>query len=116
RPRRGSGAHARRPCGGAPRASDVPSDRNGVSVTGIVYLVGAGPGDPRLMTLRGAEVLRQADVVVYDRLAAPALLDLAPGRAERIYAGKEPGAPTLEQEEINELLVARARGGSVDEE
>jgi uroporphyrin-III C-methyltransferase len=82
-------------------------------VTGIVYLVGAGPGDPRLMTLRGAEVLRQADVVVYDRLAAPALLDLAPGRAERIYAGKEPGAPTLEQEEINELLVSRARAGSV---
>jgi uroporphyrin-III C-methyltransferase len=65
------------------------------------------------MTLRGAEVLRQADVVVYDRLAAPALLDLAPGRAERIYAGKEPGAPTLEQEEINELLVSRARAGSV---
>jgi uroporphyrin-III C-methyltransferase len=82
-------------------------------VTGIVYLVGAGPGDPRLMTLRGAEMLRQADVVVYDRLAAPALLDLAPGRAERIYAGKEPGAPTLEQEEINELLVSRARAGSV---
>ena len=82
-------------------------------MTGIVYLVGAGPGDPRLMTLRGAEVLRQADVVVYDRLAAPALLDLAPGRAERIYAGKEPGAPTLEQEEINELLVSRARAGSV---
>jgi uroporphyrinogen III methyltransferase / synthase len=82
-------------------------------VTGIVYLVGAGPGDPRLMTLRGAEVLRQADVVVYDRLAAPALLDLAPGRAERIYAGKEPGASTLEQEEINELLVSRGRAGSV---
>jgi uroporphyrin-III C-methyltransferase len=82
-------------------------------VTGIVYLVGAGPGDPRLMTLRGAEVLRQADVVVYDRLAAPALLDLAPGRAERIYAGKEPGAPTLDQEEINKLLVDRARTGCV---
>ena len=82
-------------------------------MTGIVYLVGAGPGDPRLMTLRGAEVLRQADVVVYDRLAAPALLDLAPGRAERIYAGKEPGAPTIEQEEINKLLVDNARRGSV---
>jgi uroporphyrin-III C-methyltransferase len=82
-------------------------------VSGIVYLVGAGPGDPRLMTLRGAEVLRQADVVVYDRLAAPALLDLAPGRAERIYAGKEPGAPTIDQEEINALLVSRARSGAV---
>jgi uroporphyrin-III C-methyltransferase len=66
-----------------------------------------------LMTLRGAEVLRQADVVVYDRLAAPALLDLAPGRAERIYAGKEPGAPTLDQEEINRVLIDRARVGAV---
>src|SRR4029079_11142684 len=102
----------RGPRGGAPRAPDVPADRNGIAVTGIVYLVGAGTGDPRLMTLRGAEVLRQADVVVYDRLAAPALLDLAPGRAERIYAGKEPGAPTLEPEEINELLGSRARAGS----
>jgi uroporphyrin-III C-methyltransferase len=64
------------------------------------------------MTLRGAEVLRQADVVVYDRLAAPALLDLAPGRAERIYAGKEPGAPTLDQEEINRVIVERARSGA----
>lgn len=81
-------------------------------MTGIVYLVGAGPGDPRLITLRGAEVLRLADVVVYDRLASPALLDLAPGRAERIYAGKEPGAPTLMQEEINSLLVQRARAGA----
>ncbi|MDP9296297.1 MAG: uroporphyrinogen-III C-methyltransferase, partial [Actinomycetota bacterium] len=81
-------------------------------MSGIVYLVGAGPGDPRLMTLRGAEVLRQADVVVYDRLAAPALLDLAPGRAERIYAGKEPGAPTLDQEEINRVIVGRARSGA----
>jgi uroporphyrin-III C-methyltransferase len=81
-------------------------------VTGIVYLVGAGPGDPRLMTLRGAEVLRQADVVVYDRLAAPVLLDLAPGRAERIYAGKEPGAPTLDQGEINRVIVDRARSGA----
>jgi len=80
-------------------------------VTGTVYLVGAGPGDPRLLTLRGAEVLRQADVVVFDRLAPPALLDLAPGRAERIDAGKSPGRHTLPQEEINRLIVARARVG-----
>src|SRR4051812_42692440 len=109
----GAAADEGGPCRGAPRTPDVAADGNGLSVTGIVYLVGAGPGDPRLMTLRGAEVLRQADVVVYDRLAAPALLDLAPIRAERIYAGKEPGAPTLEQEEINGLLVSRARAGSV---
>ncbi len=80
-------------------------------MTGIVYLVGAGPGDPRLMTLRGAEVLRAADVVIHDRLASPALLDLAPGRAERIDAGKERGRMTLAQEDINRLLIKRARRG-----
>lgn len=78
---------------------------------GTVYLVGAGPGDPRLLTLRGAEVLRSADVVVHDRPASPALLELAPGRAERIDAGKEPGRPHPSQDEINELLVDRARRG-----
>lgn len=80
-------------------------------MTGIVYLVGAGPGDPRLLTLRGAEVLRQADVVVYDRLAPSALLDLAPRAAERIFAGKVPGGPTMDQETINRLLVAHALEG-----
>ena len=54
-------------------------------------LVGAGPGDPDLITVKGAAALAAADVVVYDRLAAPALLDLAPAGAERIYVGKEPG-------------------------
>jgi siroheme synthase len=53
-------------------------------VTGRVVLVGAGPGDPELITVKGAKALSAADVVVYDRLAAPALLDLAPGAAERI--------------------------------
>jgi uroporphyrinogen III methyltransferase/synthase len=80
-------------------------------VTGTVYLVGAGPGDPKLITLRGAEVLGFADVVVFDRLVAPSLLDLAPPHAERIYAGKEPGRPAMRQEEINELLVERAVAG-----
>ncbi len=80
-------------------------------MTGTVYLVGAGPGDPRLITLRGAEVLRLADVVVHDRLASPALLQLAPARAERIDAGKEPGKAPLSQERINRLLVERARRG-----
>jgi len=77
----------------------------------MVYLVGAGPGDPRLLTLRGAELLRDADVVIYDRLAPPALLDLAPGSAERIYAGKKPGSSTLDQEEINDLIVSHAKQG-----
>jgi siroheme synthase len=62
-------------------------------VSGTVYLVGAGPGDPQLITLRGAEVLRRADVVVHDRLAPPALLELAPARAERIHAVRRLGTP-----------------------
>ncbi len=76
-----------------------------------VYLVGAGPGDPGLITVRGAEVLGRADVVVYDRLVDPSLLDLAPADAERVYAGKAPGAPEMDQAEINALLVDRARAG-----
>ena len=63
-----------------------------------VYLVGAGPGDPGLLTVRGAEVLRRADVVVYDRLSVEALLDLAPPGAERISVGKAPGRVTMAQE------------------
>jgi uroporphyrin-III C-methyltransferase len=77
-------------------------------------LVGAGPGDPKLITVRGAEVLGLANVVVYDRLVSPALLDLAPSTAERIYAGKEPGRSAMRQPEIDALLVERARrGGTV---
>ncbi|MET0628137.1 MAG: uroporphyrinogen-III C-methyltransferase, partial [Acidimicrobiia bacterium] len=77
-----------------------------------VYLVGAGPGDPGLLTVRGAELLRGADVVVFDRLASPALLALAPPGAELITAGKAPGAVDLTQDEINQLLVDRGRAGA----
>ena len=80
-------------------------------MSGTVYLVGAGPGDPKLITVRGAEVLGFADVVVFDRLASPALLDLAPAQSERIYAGKEPGRSAMKQEDINALLVERALAG-----
>jgi uroporphyrinogen III methyltransferase/synthase len=76
-----------------------------------VYLVGAGPGDPGLLTVRGAELLRGADVVVYDRLAAPALLELARTGAELVDVGKAPGRAALAQDEINALLVARGRAG-----
>lgn len=76
-----------------------------------VYLVGAGPGDPALLTLRGAEVLASADVVVYDRLSVTSLLDLAPADAERISVGKQPGGPRTSQDDINALLVARGQAG-----
>jgi uroporphyrin-III C-methyltransferase/precorrin-2 dehydrogenase/sirohydrochlorin ferrochelatase len=89
--------------------SDTSGDQ--ADERGIVYLVGAGPGDPKLITVRGAEVLGLADVVVYDRLASPALLDLAPWTAERIYVGKEPGRSATPQPEIDRLLVDRALRG-----
>ncbi|GIU97738.1 MAG: hypothetical protein KatS3mg013_1541 [Actinomycetota bacterium] len=81
-------------------------------MTGRVILVGAGPGDPELITLRGARALAAADVVVYDRLVAPALLELAPPTAERVYVGKEPGSHAWPQPAICALLVERARGGA----
>jgi len=80
---------------------------------GIVYLVGAGPGDPELITVRGLRCLRQADVVVYDRLIDPRLLDEAPPAARRVYAGKSAGRQALRQEEIDALLVRQARAGRV---
>ena len=80
-------------------------------MSGFVSLVGAGPGDPKLITLRGAEALALADVVVFDRLASPALLDLAPADAERIYVGKEPGRSATPQEAISALLVERGVAG-----
>ena len=76
-----------------------------------VYLVGAGPGDPGLLTVRGAEVLAAADVVVHDRLSSSALLDLAPPAAERISVGKAPRGPSTPQAEINRLLVEHGRAG-----
>jgi uroporphyrinogen III methyltransferase / synthase len=75
-----------------------------------VYLVGAGPGDPGLLTCRGAELLARADVIVHDRLSEITLLDLAPTGAERIDVGKSPGGP-VHQDEINQLLVERGLRG-----
>lgn len=76
-----------------------------------VYLVGAGPGDPGLLTVRGAEVLAAADVVIYDRLSLDGLLALAPAGAERISVAKVPGGLSTPQDEINALLVERGRAG-----
>ena len=82
------------------------------SPTGRVILVGAGPGDPDLITVRGARALRSADVVLYDELASDELLDLAPDRAERINVGKSGhDEPTRTQAEINALLVEHAQRG-----
>lgn len=78
---------------------------------GKVYLVGAGPGDPGLFTLRGKELLESADTVIYDYLANPKLLEFCPKDCEFIYVGKKGGAHTLPQEEINNLLVAKAKEG-----
>ncbi len=77
-----------------------------------VYLVGAGPGDPGLLTVRGAELLARADVVVHDRLSATELLDQVPASAERIDVGKAPGQHRMVQEDINRLLVERGRTGA----
>jgi uroporphyrin-III C-methyltransferase len=80
---------------------------------GTVYLVGAGPGDPELITVRGQRLLQQADVVIYDRLVPPQLLHQTQPQAELLYAGKSPGHHVLRQAQINALLIDRARKGNL---
>ncbi|MEX1121623.1 MAG: uroporphyrinogen-III C-methyltransferase [Balneolales bacterium] len=85
--------------------------RNSTNNYGKVYLTGAGPGDPDLITVKGLKTLQKADVVVYDRLAVPELLKEVPAKAELIYVGKKPGKASASQEQINEVLLQKAVEG-----
>ena len=78
---------------------------------GEVYLIGCGPGDPDLLTLRALQLLQQADVLLYDRLVAPAILERARREATRVFVGKDVGESTLAQDRINDLLIEHARRG-----
>lgn len=80
---------------------------------GKVYLVGAGPGDPGLLTLKGKECLEAADVVLYDYLANPVLLKYAPATAQRIYVGRRGRGQYQDQTDINRLLIECAKEGNV---
>jgi uroporphyrin-III C-methyltransferase / precorrin-2 dehydrogenase / sirohydrochlorin ferrochelatase len=80
-------------------------------VSGLVSLVGAGPGDPELLTRKAARRLEEADLVLYDALVDPAVLDLA-GRARRFYVGKRAGRPHMGQEQIERIMVRAARSGA----
>ncbi len=80
-------------------------------VRGKVFLVGAGPGDPELLTVKAAELLKGAEVVVYDRLVSDAILKLAPESAEKVYVGKRTGKHVVPQEKITELIVKKALAG-----
>ncbi|UCG14842.1 MAG: uroporphyrinogen-III C-methyltransferase [Deltaproteobacteria bacterium] len=83
------------------------------SKQGRVFLVGAGPGDPALVTLKAVECLRHAEVIIYDYLANEELLEFAPREAEQIYVGKKAGSHAMSQEQINELLVEKGRNAVV---
>jgi uroporphyrinogen III methyltransferase/synthase len=98
---------------GAPRAEGNPSGgaRAEGTLAPTVFLVGAGPGDPGLLTLRAVELLQAADVVLYDRLVPPAALGHARPDAELVYVGKQGGGPQMPQEEIDRLLVEHGRSG-----
>src|SRR5258708_27601751 len=94
-----------------PEPPDDDSQR--ASTRGKVYLVGAGPGAPELITVKGLRCLRAAEVVVYDRLVNTALLDEGPASAQRGFVGKQPSRSSLRQEEINALLLEQGLLGPI---
>jgi len=93
--------------------TDIGETEPRAPANGKVFLVGAGPGDPDLITVKGLEVLSRATAVLYDNLANAILLDLAPETAERIYVGKKKAAHSISQDEICALLLEKARAGHV---
>ncbi|WP_404362412.1 uroporphyrinogen-III C-methyltransferase [Marinobacter sp.] len=94
-----------------PRYRGNPITANPNSSEGEVFLVGAGPGDPELLTLKAWRIITTATVVLYDRLVSPEILDLIPPEAERIHVGKQRSRHTLPQEKINDRLVELAKAG-----
>lgn len=90
---------------------DATAPADIMAPVGTVCLIGAGPGDPELLTLKGRKRLSEAEVLVYDRLASPEFLNMVPDGCEKIYVGKEPGRHSKKQEEINEILVEQAKKG-----
>ena len=85
--------------------------RRRINSTGKVYLVGAGPGDPELITVKGKRCLRSADVILYDELVNAGLLDDIAANAELIYVGKKAGAHCIDQRQIESLMILKARQG-----
>ena len=93
--------------------SNISSYDPGSTRQGKLILVGAGPGDPELISMKGVKILNLADVVLYDTLSHPDLLDHAPERAEKIYVGKKAGSSQNSQEKINNLIVTKANAGNL---